>query len=99
MTPPREDVISLAEVGGSDAVDFFLAKASDAGAVIADDDAPLVTSVCRRLDGIPLALELAAARLKSLSLAELSDHLDKRFQLLIGGSRSAMARQQTLQAL
>jgi predicted ATPase len=99
MTLPREDVISLAEVGGSDAVDFFLAKASDAGALIADDDAPLVTSVCRRLDGIPLALELAAARLRSLSLAELSDHLDKRFQLLIGGSRSAMARQQTLQAL
>ncbi len=60
--------------------------------------APLVASVCLRLDGIPLALELAAARLSSMSLQQISDRLDQRFRLLTGGSRNAMPRQQTLQA-
>ena len=58
----------------------------------------LAVSVCRRLDGMPLAIELAAARLRSMSLAELSDRLDQRFRLLTGGSRTALARQQTLLA-
>ena len=55
-------------------------------------------SVCRRLDGMPLAIELAAARLRSMSLGELSDRLDQRFRLLTGGSRTALPRQQTLLA-
>jgi predicted ATPase len=55
-------------------------------------------SVCRRLDGMPLAIELAAARLRSMSLGELSGRLDHRFRLLTGGSRTALARQQTLHA-
>ena len=59
---------------------------------------PLVVSVCRRLDGMPLAIELAAARLRSMSLAELRDRLDQRFRLLTGGSRTALERQQTLRA-
>jgi hypothetical protein len=54
--------------------------------------------VCRRLDGMPLAIELAAARLRSMSLAELHDRLDHRFRLLTGGSRTAVERQQTLRA-
>jgi len=58
----------------------------------------VVVSVCRRLDGMPLAIELAAARLRSLSLAELRDRLDQRFRLLTGGSRTALERQQTLRA-
>ncbi len=57
-----------------------------------------VAAVCRRLDGIPLALELAAARLRSMSPEELLGRLDQRFRLLTGGSRTAMARQQTLRA-
>ena len=57
-----------------------------------------MVSVCRRLDGLPLAIELAAARLRSLSLASLRDRLDQRFRLLTGGSRTALARQQTLRA-
>ncbi len=57
-----------------------------------------MVSVCRRLDGLPLAIELAAARLRSLSLAGLRDRLDQRFRLLTGGSRTALARQQTLRA-
>jgi non-specific serine/threonine protein kinase len=58
----------------------------------------LAVSVCRRLDGMPLAIELAAARLRSMSLGELSGRLDQRFRLLTGGSRTGLPRQQTLQA-
>jgi tetratricopeptide (TPR) repeat protein len=59
---------------------------------------PVAVSVCRRLDGMPLAIELAAARLRSMSLAELHRRLDQRFRLLTGGSRTALERQQTLRA-
>jgi non-specific serine/threonine protein kinase len=99
MSTPPDDIETLEEAEGFDAVTLFLSRASDAGVTIQDRDASVVTSVCRRLDGIPLALELAAARLSSMSLTQLSDRLDQRFRLLTGGSRSAMARQQTLQAL
>jgi predicted ATPase/transcriptional regulator with XRE-family HTH domain len=61
-------------------------------------NAPIVAQICRRLDGIPLALELAAARLRGLAIEELADRLDQRFRLLTGGSRTALPRQQTLQA-
>ena len=63
-----------------------------------EQTAPLVVSVCRRLDGMPLAIELAAARLRTMSLASLHDRLDQRFRLLTGGSRTALERQQTLRA-
>jgi predicted ATPase/class 3 adenylate cyclase len=62
-------------------------------------DRDLVDQVCRRLDGMPLAIELAAARLRSLSLAELATRLDDRFRLLTGGSRTAPTRQRTLSAV
>ena len=62
-------------------------------------NAPAVAQVCARLDGIPLALELAAARVKVLSPEQISARLDDRFQLLSGGSRTALPRQQTLRAL
>ena len=58
----------------------------------------LVAEVCRRLDGIPLAIELAAARVKSLSLADIARLLDDRFRLLVNGPRTAQPRQQTLRA-
>jgi predicted ATPase/class 3 adenylate cyclase len=57
-----------------------------------------VTEICRRLDGMPLAIELAAARVRSLSLAEIAGSLHDRFHLLTGGARTLMARQQTLRA-
>jgi predicted ATPase/class 3 adenylate cyclase len=63
------------------------------------DNAPLVASICRRLDGIPLALELAAARLRTMSVAGLAQRLDERFKVLTGGNRNALPRQQTLSAL
>ena len=62
------------------------------------ENAPALASVCYRLDGIPLAIELAAARVRSMSLEELNQRLDHRFGLLTGGSRTAMPRQQTLRS-
>ena len=58
-----------------------------------------LASICRRLDGIPFAIELAAARARSLSLDEIDGNLDQRFRLLIGGSRTALPRHQTLRSL
>jgi predicted ATPase/DNA-binding CsgD family transcriptional regulator len=60
--------------------------------------APAVARICRRLDGIPLALELAAARVMALSVAQIADRLDDRFSLLTGGNRTALPRQRTLRA-
>jgi predicted ATPase/DNA-binding CsgD family transcriptional regulator len=69
------------------------------GFALDDANAAAVASVCVRLDGIPLALELAAARLGSLSVQEISSRLGHRFRLLTGGSRTALPRHQTLRAL
>ena len=65
---------------------------------LTDDNAGSVIEICRRLDGVPLAIELAAARVRALSLAEILDSLHDRFRLLTGGSRTAVRRQQTLRA-
>ena len=64
----------------------------------ADNEASII-HICRQLDGIPLALELAAARVKLLTTAQIADRLNDRFRLLTGGSRTALPRQQTLRAL
>jgi len=63
-----------------------------------DRNAPTVAKICHRLDGIPLSIELAAARAKVLSVEEIASRLDDRFRLLTGGSRTALPRQQTLRA-
>ena len=86
--------------GSCDAVALLVERARAHGVALAVDEqaGPLVVSVCRRLDGMPLAIELAAARLRSMSLGELHDRLDQRFRLLTGGSRTALERQQTLRA-
>jgi predicted ATPase/class 3 adenylate cyclase len=83
-----------------DAIALLAERAREQGVDLAFDEEtlPIMVSVCRRLDGLPLAIELAAARLRSLSLAGLRDRLDQRFRLLTGGSRTALARQQTLRA-
>jgi predicted ATPase/class 3 adenylate cyclase len=100
LSLPPGEVAAAAELADSDAVRLFVERGqlSDPAFVLNDASAPLVASVCRRLDGIPLALELAAARLTSMSLQQVSQRLDQRFRLLTGGSRNAMPRQQTLQA-
>lgn len=84
----------------SDAIALFAARAAAQGVgfVLDRESAPLVAEICRRLDGMPLAIELAASRLRALSLADLNDRLDQRFRLLTGGSRNAVPRQQTLLA-
>jgi predicted ATPase/DNA-binding SARP family transcriptional activator len=66
-------------------------------AVGTDRDA--VLAICRRLDGMPLAIELAAARLRTMTAAQIADRLDDRFRLLTGGSRTALPRHQTLRAV
>ena len=63
------------------------------------DNAPHIAQICCRLDGIPLAIELAVARIKMLSVEQISKRLDDRFRLLTGGARTALPRQQTLRAL
>jgi predicted ATPase/class 3 adenylate cyclase/DNA-binding CsgD family transcriptional regulator len=65
---------------------------------VTGDDAGLVRDICVRLDGMPLAIELAAARVRALSLAQIVDSLNDRFRLLTGGARTAVRRQQTLRA-
>jgi predicted ATPase/class 3 adenylate cyclase len=100
LSLPESDDPDPAAAEASEAIALFVDRAAEQGVAIPVDahTAPLLVSICRRLDGMPLAIELAAARLRSLSLSELSDRLDQRFRLLTGGSRAALERQQTLRA-
>ncbi|MFD0311393.1 BTAD domain-containing putative transcriptional regulator [Streptomyces sp. NPDC127119] len=90
----------VAELRRSSAVQLFTARARavDPGFVLDDDTTLQVTDICRRLDGLPLALELAATRVRALGVQELVDRLDDRFRILSSGYRGAPPRQQTLQA-
>jgi predicted ATPase/class 3 adenylate cyclase len=100
LSLPGPDDTGPAAAGSSDAVALFADRARAHGVALSVDEqiAPIVVSICRRLDGMPLAIELAAARLRSMSPSELHDRLDQRFRLLTGGSRTALKRQQTLRA-
>ena len=82
------------------AIELFAdrARLAQAGFTVSSDNAAAVAEICGRLDGMPLAIELAAARVRALSLAEIVDGLHDRFRLLTGGSRTAVRRQQTLRA-
>ncbi|TMA31928.1 MAG: adenylate/guanylate cyclase domain-containing protein, partial [Deltaproteobacteria bacterium] len=97
---PPEGERDLERVGAFDAVRLFVARARAAAPTfrLAADNATTVARICRRLDGLPLALELAAARVRALSVDRLADALDDRFRLLTGGARTAVARQRTLLA-
>ncbi|GAC1519414.1 MAG: hypothetical protein NVS3B10_21140 [Polyangiales bacterium] len=75
------------------------ARAADPRFTPSDENAPIIAEVCRRLDGIPLAIELAAARVRILSPRQLRERLNERFRVLTGGSRDALPRQQTLRAM
>lgn len=66
---------------------------------VTNDNAPSIAQICFRLDGIPLAIELAAARVKALSVDQIAARLDNRFRLLTSGARTALPRQQTLRAM
>src|SRR4030095_10791515 len=67
--------------------------------VLTDRNAAAVAQICQRLDGIPLAIELAAGRLTALSVEEVARRIDDRFHLLTGGLRTALPRHRTLRAL
>ena len=105
MSLPTETVISgnsgIEVLLGSEAVRLFADRAvmlnADFGVTLGNG--ATIARLCRRLDGIPLAIELAAARVRSLSVEQIEARLDDRFRLLTGGVRSAVPRQQTLRAL
>jgi predicted ATPase/class 3 adenylate cyclase/DNA-binding CsgD family transcriptional regulator len=83
-----------------EAIELFADRARHARPdfTLTDDNAAMVGEICARLDGVPLAIELAAARVRALSLAEILESLHDRFRLLTGGARTAVRRQQTLRA-
>ncbi|WP_232070427.1 helix-turn-helix transcriptional regulator [Mycobacterium noviomagense] len=83
-----------------EAIELFAdrARLAQTGFAITDDNAATVAEICQRLDGMPLAIELAAARVRALSVAEILHSLHDRFRLLTGGARTAVRRQQTLRA-
>ena len=88
-------------IRASEAVRLLAERAAAQGVPLAGDEeaAGVAGRICRRLDGIPLAIELAAARLRGMPAAELEARLDQRFALLTSGSRAALPRQQTLRAM
>ena len=97
---PAEDAAGLAAAQGHDAVRLFVARAraADPQFTLNERNAATVATICRRLDGIPLAIELAAARSAALGLEGLAQRLDVRFHVLTGGRRTALPRHQTLRA-
>ena len=101
LAVPNPDETTAAAVCRADAADLFLqrARAARPDFAVTDANAAAVAQIVRRLDGIPLAIELAAARVRSLSPEQIAARLDDRFRLLTGGSRTALPRQQTLRAL
>jgi predicted ATPase/DNA-binding CsgD family transcriptional regulator len=98
-TPADGD--DAAAIRASEAVRLFEDRAAAQGVPLARDEPTAVVAgrICRRLDGIPLAIELAAARLRVMPADELDARLDERFAILTGGSRAAAPRQQTLRAM
>ena len=99
--PETMDQLDLEAIAATEAVSLFVERATTTLPSFRLDasNAASVVEICRRLDGIPLALELAAARVNVLSAAEIAQGLGDRFRLLTGGRRTAVPRQQTLQAL
>jgi predicted ATPase/DNA-binding winged helix-turn-helix (wHTH) protein len=100
LPPEAEACPTAAEALSYSAVELFNQRATaTADSFVLDDaDVPAVLEICRRLDGIPLAIELAAARAPALGVETLAAHLDDRFDLLTGGRRTALPRHQTLRA-
>ncbi len=92
--PPSEDLVLY------EAVRLFVdrAMANAPGFALTRENAPAVAQVCLRLDGIPLAIELAAARVRVLAVEQIAARLDDRFRILTGGGRSVLPRHQTLRA-
>jgi len=100
-TPSPKEQIEIERLEKYESVQLFTDRAAQSQPTfkVTKATSPAVTQICHRLDGIPLAIELAAARVKVLSVDQIAERLDDRFRLLTGGSRTALPRQQTLRAL
>ncbi len=98
--PDIQHLPSVESLSQYEAVRLFIDRATSAlpSFTVTNENAPALAQVCFRLDGIPLALELAAAKIRVLSLEQIAKRLDDRFKLLTGGSRTALERHQTLRA-
>jgi predicted ATPase/DNA-binding CsgD family transcriptional regulator len=98
VPPPASDAPPGQDVAVHDAVRLFVARgaATRAGFVLTETTAPAVAEICRRLDGIPLAIELAAARLEMLSPQEILEHVDERFRFLTAGTPAWPGHQRSL---
>ncbi|HEY4846077.1 MAG TPA: tetratricopeptide repeat protein, partial [Candidatus Dormibacteraeota bacterium] len=99
--PAGDTLPPLDELRHYEAIGLFVDRsaAHQPAFTLTEENANDVVRICRRLDGVPLALELAAARVRVLSVAQVASRLDDRFRLLTGGGRTVVARQQTLRAL
>ncbi|MGC2129064.1 MAG: helix-turn-helix domain-containing protein [Candidatus Aquilonibacter sp.] len=99
--PAGGAVKNAAEASEFAAVELFLqgARAASPGFTLTDRNVAAISSICRQLDGIPLAIELAAAKVAAFGVEQIAGNLRERFRLLRGGSRNALPRQQTLRAL
>ena len=100
-SPNPKNLPTIEQLSQYEAVRLFIDRALLVAPhfVVDKNNAPFIAQICYRLDGIPLAIELAAARIKILSVEQISKRLDDRFRLLTGGARTALPRQQTLRAL
>ncbi len=96
-----ETIWPVPPLAADDAVHLFIARAQAAGAPLelSDDHLATISDICARLDGLPLAIELAAARTRAFPIQQIASRLNDRFRLLTGGSRTALPRQQTLRAV
>ena len=100
LAPSQHDPGNRYALVDSEATQLFIERASavDPAFKQTPDNSDAIARICRRLDGIPLAIELAAARVGVLSLRQIEARLQDRFRLLTGGARRAVARQRTLEA-
>ena len=98
--PDMEHLPPIESLGQFEAVKLFIDRATAAVSTfsVTNENAPSLAQICYRLDGIPLAIELAAAKIRVLSVEQIAKRLDDRFRLLTGGSRTALERHQTLRA-
>ncbi len=99
--PDIKHLPAIAQLSQYEAVRLFIECATLAQShyQLTNENAPAIAQICSRLDGIPLAIELAAARVKMMTVEQIAKRLDDRFRLLTGGARTALPRQQTLRAM
>lgn len=98
--PDVDHLPSMEALSQYEAVTLFIDRATSAipSFAVTNENAPSLAQICHRLDGIPLAIELAAGKIRVLSVEQIAQRLDDRFRLLTGGSRTALERHQTLRA-